>query len=351
MNLRSASAIALCIVSANACGKDRADAAPAGPSRIAPVAFADAFTLVDSVELQQSDSALIVRVSGIDVDSSGSILLGDVSEGNVKLFGADGRLLRIIGRKGEGPGEFKAPRYPRFGPGGLIYVADGQEGHVQVFDRAGALRRFVRLAEVGMLMGMAVRDDGSFLVATDGTEKSPNVLIHFDTAGARLKEFLPIRGVRPTGQADNPLWANVRNYFLDVRGDTAFVTSTVSDTVWSVHLPTGRESRARLSFPGYVRPSPPSSPPPDIPSLVKWGNSFHLGSTLSVDGGRIYLPYVQGVLNYGDPMLLLLRDERGGWTVASGAPPIIAAANGRAYGLLTPNQERVVLGLFAPKAR
>lgn len=350
MNVRNVAVIALCLLSASACGGDRGEAAPAGPPRIAAVDFSDAFTLVDSVELQQSDSALIVRISGIDVDSAGNILLGDVSEGNVKLFAGDGRLLRVIGRKGEGPSEFKSPRYPRFGPGGLIYVADAQDGRVQVFDRTGALLQFIRLSDVGLVMGLAVRDDASFLVATDGTEKSPNVLLHFDTAGTRLKEFLPIRGVRPTGQADNPLWANVRNYFLDVHGDTAFVTSTVSDTLWSVHLPTGRESRTHLSFPGYVRPAPPSSPPPDIPALVKWGNSFHLGSTLSVDASRIYLPYVQGVLNYGDPMLLVVRAERGGWTVANGAPPIIAAANGRAYGLLTPGEERVVLGRFAPRA-
>jgi len=349
MKLSSLSGIAMCVLLANACGVDRGEAASAGPPRITPVRFTDAFTLVDSVELQQTDSALIVRISGVDVDRSGSILLGDVSEGNVKLFGPDGRLLRVIGRKGDGPREFKAPRYPRFGPDGLIYVADGQDGRVQVFDRAGALRRFIRLEDVGMVMGLAVREDGSFLVVTDGTERSDHVLIHFDSAGTRLKEFLSIKKVRPTGAADDALWANVRNFFMDARGDTVFVTSTVSDTIWSVHLPTGRESRTHLAFPGYVRPTPPSAPPPDIAALVKWGNSFHLGSTLNVDASRIYLPYVQGVLNYGDPMLLVLRDGRGGWTVASGAPPIISAANGRAYGLLTPGEERVILGAFTPR--
>ncbi|HEY0037993.1 MAG TPA: 6-bladed beta-propeller, partial [Longimicrobium sp.] len=84
--------------------------------------FSELFATVDSVLLEQPDSAPIVRISGIDVDDRGRILIGDVSEGDVKLFAPTGELIRIIGRKGAGPGEFSAPRYPRFGPGGMIYV-------------------------------------------------------------------------------------------------------------------------------------------------------------------------------------------------------------------------------------
>jgi hypothetical protein len=35
----------------------------------------------------------------------------DVSQGNAKLFGRDGALQAVLGRKGEGPGEFESPRY------------------------------------------------------------------------------------------------------------------------------------------------------------------------------------------------------------------------------------------------
>lgn len=48
-------------------------------------------------------------ISSIDVDSNGNIYVLDVKEAHVKLFDNDGRLIRIIGKSGQGPGEFQNP--------------------------------------------------------------------------------------------------------------------------------------------------------------------------------------------------------------------------------------------------
>lgn len=329
------------------CGPDAAPPQAEAPA-IATGSFAEHFRMTDSAILEQNDSALIVRISGIDVDAAGRILIGDVSEGNVKLFGRDGRLLRVIGRKGEGPGEFESPRYPRFGPGGLIYVADAQSGRIQAFDSAGEVRRFTRLADFSLITGFQPLADGSYLVLAEFAG-DPHILSRVDSAGKVLRRYLPIAGVRPTGQGDHDLWRNVRNFSLDLSGDTAFVVSTISDSVWTVRLASGEESRSRLEIPGYVAPTVPSQVPPDVPALIKWANSFHAASTLSVDGGAVYLPYVQGVLNNGDPMLLLTRGRDGRWSALQGAPPVIGAANGRAITILNPGEAQVRLGFFQPR--
>lgn len=313
-------------------------------------AFAQEFSLVDSVALEQADSAVIARISGIDVDDSGRILIGDVSEGNVKLFASDGRLLRILGRKGGGPGEFSAPRYPRFGADGLIYVADAQTGRIQVFDSEGTLRRLTRMQDVGLITGFQPLPDKTYLVAAEIGE-DPHVVVRIDTAGRVVQRFLAIRNTRPTAQPDHELWRNVRNFFMDVAGDTVYVTSTISDSVWTVHLPSGTEGRVRLRFPGYVAPSTPQKMPEDIPALMEWGSRFHSGSTLSIDGGSVYLPYVQGVLNNGDPMLLVNRSQSGRWSVLEGAPPVIGAANGRAVAILNPGEDQIRLGFFVRASR
>src|SRR5690606_29812911 len=46
----------------------------------------------------------------------------DFQDPRVLVFGADGRHLATIGRKGRGPGEFEAPTGPVIGPDGALYV-------------------------------------------------------------------------------------------------------------------------------------------------------------------------------------------------------------------------------------
>ncbi|HEX6908742.1 MAG TPA: 6-bladed beta-propeller, partial [Longimicrobium sp.] len=166
----------------SACGDGRAAPAADAAPRIGTAKFADAFELVRSVTLEQPDSALVVRVSGIDVDARGRILIGDVSEGNVKLFSPEGRLLRVIGRKGIGPGEFEQPRYPRFGPDGLIYVADAQNPRIQVFDTAGRVTASTPVLTVGLIQGFRPLDGRRLLVAAENSE-SREVLLELDMEG------------------------------------------------------------------------------------------------------------------------------------------------------------------------
>lgn len=321
---------------------------PGGGIPAVASSFGETLQLRDTVVLEQPDSAPIVRISGVHRDPAGRVLLGDASEGNVKLFAPDGRLLRVIGRKGQGPGEFTAPRYPRFGPNGQIYVADAQEPRVQVFDSTGTLLRATRISGGGLIQGFhPVSADRYLLVVNRSSDE--RVLLEVDAAGKELRRFLRIGQVRPAGQRDSPMWPSVRSFFLSVAGDTAYVSSTLSDSVWSVHLPSGTEARTRLAFAGYKAPAVPDRPPPGVEGLMAWTKTFHTGSTLSTDGANLYLPYVQGVLNNGDPMLLLVR-VGGSWRVMSDAPPIIGAGGGAVIGLLTPGQEQARLGLYAPAA-
>lgn len=77
-----------------------------------------------------------------------------------------------------------------------------------------------------------------------------------DRDGKLIRQYLGIRGVRPEGAADSPLWRPSRSFNIALDGYTAYVTATISDTLWTVDLESGRESRTRLALPGY-RPPPP----------------------------------------------------------------------------------------------
>lgn len=109
------------------------------------------------------------RPAGIAVTSDGSrvyvVDIGGVeSELHrvVALNGVTGDRLAIIGQRGEGPGEFNLPRDVAIGRNGELYVVDGANFRVQVFEPSG---RFLRT------FGAVGRQGGQFSrpkeVATD----------------------------------------------------------------------------------------------------------------------------------------------------------------------------------------
>lgn len=84
------------------------------------------------------------RLSSVTVEPSGQrvfvVDIGGVSsdQHKVRVFdGVSGNHLFDIGKRGVGPGEFNLPRDVAIGKNGQIYVVDGGNFRVQIFDRAG----------------------------------------------------------------------------------------------------------------------------------------------------------------------------------------------------------------------
>lgn len=84
--------------------------------------------------------------SDIEVDRARSLIyVVDAGSSRVLVFDFEGRFLRAIGRKGQGPGEFVRPTGAGLVEGGGLAVADFGANRIEIFDRAGT---FVRLAHV-----------------------------------------------------------------------------------------------------------------------------------------------------------------------------------------------------------
>ena len=52
---------------------------------------------------------LFAGPGALDCDAAGNVYVMDFSDNNIKQFDASGKFMKLIGRKGQGPGEFSIP--------------------------------------------------------------------------------------------------------------------------------------------------------------------------------------------------------------------------------------------------
>ena len=135
---------------------------------------------IGSPEQLRRPSGLAVEPSGerVYVVDTGGV---DTQEHRVAVLDAkSGEHLMDIGKRGTGPGEFNLPRDVAVAPNGLLYVVDGGNFRVQVFNRDGS---FVSA------FGSVGRQGGQFSRPKEiGIDKSGNVYI-VDAAFGNFQVF------------------------------------------------------------------------------------------------------------------------------------------------------------------
>lgn len=153
------------------------------------------------------------RPTGLAWDAAAALLyVADTQAHQVKVFDLTGRLVRTIGQRGEGPGEFNYPTYLALSREGLL-VADTMNARVQVvpLEEGGKPlvfgRRGTRLGDFVRPKGVAVDAEHNLYVV----ESYHDHLLVFDERGRFL---LPIGGTgKEIGRFFLPggVWVDARN--------------------------------------------------------------------------------------------------------------------------------------------
>ncbi|MFO7866760.1 MAG: hypothetical protein R6V02_08115 [Candidatus Aminicenantes bacterium] len=78
----------------------------------------------------------------IEADAGGGVYVTDTMDYSVKYFSPEGKLLKKSGRKGQGPGEFLAPRSLEI-TGDYVYVIDQYRLGIHVFDKDLEFERII----------------------------------------------------------------------------------------------------------------------------------------------------------------------------------------------------------------
>lgn len=226
-----------------------------GPPKIDIETFEAGFEVVRSVALEENHRAGVVQpvvAGGID----GELLLAEPVEGQVNVYDADsGRLRTVLGRRGDGPGEFRLPLSARRTLDGSVAVADMMHGRITFFPPAGegsAELGAAKLADSpvqGIVDIRHLEGDRYLLAGLDLNRNSGRFLHLWDRATGRLeRSFLPM-GI-PV--ASRPWATRFRAVATALEADAIWAVWALSDTLYQFSMDGFRRRRIPLQLPRPV---------------------------------------------------------------------------------------------------
>ncbi len=106
--------------------------------------------------------------SDIEVDQSRSLIyIADSGNDRVLVFDFDGKLQKIIGRKGQGPAEFSNPTGLDVCDDGTLAVADNNNNRIQLFDKSWEFVKSINTKEV-RVADLVFKDDKIYTISSYG---------------------------------------------------------------------------------------------------------------------------------------------------------------------------------------
>ncbi|HSW28447.1 MAG TPA: hypothetical protein VLH75_03040 [Longimicrobiales bacterium] len=174
-----------------------------------------------------ADTLLMIAAAATRL-SSGVIVVADPYAPAVRYFAPTGELLRSVGRRGDGPGEFQAPWWLRQCGPDSVFVWDAYQGRVTVLDEVGALVREFQFDSEPALLECS----RSGVFAAIGTTQSPQArlgtrlsgpVMVLDRDGQVLRSFdeMPYFEIRPMGRVTSLAMSD--SFLFVGTGDSAFV--------------------------------------------------------------------------------------------------------------------------------
>lgn len=125
------------------------------PDRAVEAAFSEVFTERQRIHLRESPQQPVGAISAVAFGPQRRLAVADRQSDRVFVFNRRGTLQGIVGRPGEGPGEFEDPTDIIFDASGRLYVADAGAPHIIRYDAGLAPDSIIRLDEAFYALRLA----------------------------------------------------------------------------------------------------------------------------------------------------------------------------------------------------
>jgi len=133
------------------------------------------------------DGEPLDKIRDIAVDTSGSLYVSDGSNCRILVFDSNGIYRRAFGNKGEGPGEFLNPISISFDEKNFLYVLDQKLRRVSQFTKDGKFQRSIPFHE--MALDIAVKDSNHIYLSILSFLTKNFLIKQYNISGESLKSF------------------------------------------------------------------------------------------------------------------------------------------------------------------
>jgi hypothetical protein len=203
-----------------------------------PIFYDTVLELVDDLTLEGSEEdqeQMFQNINTLDVDEEGNMYILDEQAGNIKVFDSDGRFVKNIGRKGQGPGEFGLPISLMLTPDHNIVVNEMGQRKLLFFDREGKYLKQLSLADMFLFLGPMVTTDGHMIAMhTVPGNKPETFLKKFSPELEPILSFTSAHVERPP-VADIFVALHLSRVLWNVTPDDHVVWADIKDPQYSIH--------------------------------------------------------------------------------------------------------------------
>ena len=210
------------------------------------VDFNDIFKLKETVTLRAE--SLLINPPFDEchkIDSKGNHWIVDNVNMQLLKFSPEGKLLKIIGREGRGPKEFKFPSSIYIDNNDRVYVADLGNRRISIFDNDGKfLDSFIPFNECHVVR---VDYDGNIYVGGVGLS---HLIGKYDPKGRHKKSFYPTKRIEMELRMGIPIVMDIGK----IKEKEYIYVMHVSDAMISIFNLNGKKRRTFFHYPPSYKP-------------------------------------------------------------------------------------------------
>ena len=165
------------------------------------------------------------------VDDAGNYWVGQQQEGVIKVWDAEGRFLRQVGRRGDGPMEFHRPAPVRTDSEGRVHIVDLDIGRETIVNADFSYHSDRLLDPGGSHLAVPLGDDGRYLLnRARMTTQRVAMPLHIVDGPNVLHSFDRMAGLDAPGYAHRVLAVDRQKRIYSARFDDDYLIQVWSDS-------------------------------------------------------------------------------------------------------------------------
>jgi len=209
--------------------------------------FEEIFEMESTIQLSTAADCAIALITDAVVDAKGNYIVADGWQRRaVYIFSPDGKFIKELGRKGQGPGEYSTPVSLEISSKKEIWVADYMANRIIIYDESFNFERFMSCKpRVYHFLHLSSHDE-IYMYSGSVNPFHPvifNTIHKYDPQGEEIFSFAPLPGetlnIKFSAVQDgmtidrddfiyemNPLYYNIRKFSSDGKMIKAFSRKT-----------------------------------------------------------------------------------------------------------------------------